>query len=53
MAVVRGDHEVNEVKLARHLEVLEVELADSSVVEQVTGAPVGFGGPINLPEEIR
>ena len=52
MAVVRGDHEVNEVKLARHLEVLEVELADSSVVEQVTGAPVGFGGPINLPEEI-
>jgi prolyl-tRNA synthetase len=45
-AVVRGDHEVNEVRLARELGVDEVFLASEKDVEKVTGAKVGFAGPV-------
>jgi prolyl-tRNA synthetase len=46
--LIRGDHEVNEVKLARLLKVTDVVLADSETVQQVTGAPLGFAGPVGL-----
>lgn len=46
--LVRGDHEVNEIKLANTLGAQHVELADSDTTERVTGAPVGFAGPIGL-----
>lgn len=46
MAVVPGDREINEVKLKNALGALELELAADSVVEEVTGAPVGFAGPV-------
>jgi prolyl-tRNA synthetase len=44
LAVVRGDHEVNEVKLARALGASEVHLAAAADVEKATGAAVGFAG---------
>lgn len=47
-ALVRGDREVNEVKLQNHLGVLSLELADETAIEAVTGAPVGFAGPVHL-----
>lgn len=46
--VVRGDHEVNELKVAAWLGVDHVQLADHETVEKITGAPVGFTGPIGL-----
>jgi prolyl-tRNA synthetase len=46
--LIRGDHEVNEVKLTRLLEVTDVVLADAETVQQVTGAPLGFAGPVGL-----
>jgi prolyl-tRNA synthetase len=46
--LIRGDHEVNEVKLARLLKVTDVVLADAETVQQVTGAPLGFAGPVGL-----
>jgi prolyl-tRNA synthetase len=46
--MVRGDREVNEVKLANLLDVLHLQLAPDEVVEKVTGAPVGFAGPVGL-----
>ncbi len=46
MALVRGDHEVNEVRLARALHVDEVFLASEADVEKATGAKVGFAGPV-------
>lgn len=52
-ALVRGDRDVNEVKLARVLGVDEVRLADESTIEALTGAPVGFAGPIGLPEHVH
>jgi len=46
--LVRGDHEVNPVKVRKLVDDETLELADPDVVERVTGAPVGFAGPIGL-----
>jgi prolyl-tRNA synthetase len=48
LALVRGDHDVNEIKLKNLLSGGEVELADPALIEEVTGAPVGFAGPVGL-----
>ena len=48
--LIRGDHEVNEVKLARLLQVTDVMLADPESVQRVTGAPLGFAGPVGLQQ---
>jgi prolyl-tRNA synthetase len=47
-ALVRGDHDVNEGKLRRALEAKFLELADPPTIREVTGAPVGFAGPVGL-----
>jgi prolyl-tRNA synthetase len=47
-ALVRGDRNLNEIKLKRELKVRELILANDQVVEQVTKAPVGFAGPVGL-----
>ncbi|MDR2403265.1 MAG: proline--tRNA ligase [Spirochaetaceae bacterium] len=46
--LIRGDLEVNEVKLAAVLKASEVSLAADADVERLTGAPVGFAGPVGL-----
>ena len=46
--LLRGDHELNEAKLRRHLGCQRLELADGSTVERLTGAPAGFSGPVGL-----
>lgn len=45
--LLRGDYEVNELKLSKVLGG-EVTLADSEKVEECTQAKVGFAGPIGL-----
>jgi prolyl-tRNA synthetase len=45
---MRGDLEISTIKLGNLLGAKTVETAAHSVVEEVTGAPVGFAGPINL-----
>lgn len=47
-ALIAGDHDINEKKLARYLGVSKLVLADEKSIEQVTNAPVGFAGPIGL-----
>jgi len=46
--LVRGDHEANEGKIRRALKATTLELADPDVILQVTGAPVGFAGPVGI-----
>jgi prolyl-tRNA synthetase len=46
--LLRGDRELNDIKLCRLLGVNEVELASEEVVQRVTGAPSGFAGPVGL-----
>lgn len=50
VALIRGDLDVNEVKLKNYVGAVELELASSEVIEKVTGAPVGFAGPIGLSD---
>ena len=47
-ALVPGDRELNEHKFKRFLGVKKLELADDATIQRVTGAPVGFAGPVGL-----
>jgi prolyl-tRNA synthetase len=53
LVAVRGDREVNEVKLARLLDAAYVTLAPPPLVAEATGSPVGFAGPVGLPAGAR
>ncbi len=46
--LIRGDHSLNEVKLKKLLKTENVKLADAELIKKVTGAPVGFSGPVGL-----
>jgi prolyl-tRNA synthetase len=48
LILVRGDIDVNEVKLKRALGADTLALADAETTRKVTGAEVGFAGPIGL-----
>ncbi len=53
LVMVRGDREVNEAKIQAHLHANKVELAPDALVEEVTGAKVGFAGPVGLKRKIK
>jgi prolyl-tRNA synthetase len=48
VAVVRGDHELSESKLARLLGSSELQMADEDTIVRVSGGPLGFTGPVGL-----
>ncbi len=52
VALVRGDHEVNESKLRRAAGVKSLAQAEPAMIKQVTGADVGFAGAVGLNARI-
>ena len=50
--LVRGDHEVNEVKVRNFLGLSALELADEEMIQSETGGPSGFSGPVGLDLKI-
>lgn len=46
LLLIRGDRTLNEIKARRFLGATTFAPADEATVEKVTGAPVGFAGPI-------
>jgi len=50
--LVRGDHEANEGKIRRSLGAEKLELADAETIEKVSGAPIGFAGPVDMKQKI-
>jgi len=46
--LIRGDHQLNESRLKKILSREDIEMADAGTVEKVSGAPVGFAGPVGL-----
>ncbi|MBN6887200.1 prolyl-tRNA synthetase [Cytobacillus horneckiae] len=48
LVLVRGDHEVNDIKLKNLLEAENVELAEADVTKSVLGCAVGSIGPIGI-----
>jgi len=51
VAVVRGDHDLNQEKLTGAVGGKHIELADEATIEKITGAAVGFAGPMGLAEK--
>lgn len=47
--LVRGDREVNDIKLKNLCNASVVEFATPEQVKEWTQSPVGFAGPVNLP----
>ncbi len=46
--LIRGDQEVNEIKVKNYIGAAELELASDDMIKEVTGAPRGFVGPVNI-----
>ena len=46
--MVRGDREINEIKLQNLLGSLQLEMADEFTIQEITGAATGFAGPVGL-----
>lgn len=46
--LIRGDRALNESKLKKVLKREDVALAEPEFIQKVTGAPVGFSGPVGL-----
>ncbi|MCM8763507.1 MAG: His/Gly/Thr/Pro-type tRNA ligase C-terminal domain-containing protein [Candidatus Omnitrophica bacterium] len=46
--LVRGDYELNLVKLSRYLKTKNLVMADEKTIERITGGPLGFSGPVGL-----
>lgn len=51
--MVRGDRDINETKLGNIYDAMEMDLASFEDVERITGAKVGFAGPVGLKEKIE
>jgi prolyl-tRNA synthetase len=52
LALLRGDHEINEIKLKKAINCEALELANEEFILKITGAPLGFTGPIGLKSDI-
>ncbi len=48
--LIRGDQDVNEVKLSNHTGGVSVEMLTDAEIVKLTGAQPGFAGPVGLPE---
>ncbi len=51
MALLRGDHELNEIKLKNSLGWNEIRMATEEEILRLTGSPIGFLGPLELKEK--
>jgi prolyl-tRNA synthetase len=50
--LIRGDHDLNPEKLTQTLGGKTAELADEATIEKITGAKVGFAGPMGLAGKV-
>lgn len=53
LALVRGDYQLNEVKLRNLLGTATLEMAPANKLFDDTGIITGFAGPVDIPEEVR
>jgi prolyl-tRNA synthetase len=50
--LIRGDHEVNEIKVKNYLGANELALANDDMILEATGAPRGFAGAVGIKTHI-
>ncbi len=53
VVLIRGDSDVNAVKLANHFGAIAAEPSDAETVTKVTGAAPGYVGPIGMKPGVR
>ncbi|WP_369380655.1 proline--tRNA ligase [Lysinibacillus fusiformis] len=53
VVLVRGDHEINDIKLKNALEAGSVELASEAAIRELLGCGVGSIGPVKLPVDVK
>ncbi|WP_125766301.1 proline--tRNA ligase [Lapidilactobacillus wuchangensis] len=53
LALIRGDYEINDVKLKNFLQADELALASEAEVKEWLNAPVGSVGPVKINDKIR
>lgn len=53
LVLVRGDHEVNDIKVKNFYNAEIVELVDPNETKEVLGCAVGSLGPINIASEVE
>ncbi len=53
VVLIRGDYDVNEVKLKNYLRCNYLELSKEETVKHITGADIGFAGPLNMLKKVR
>ncbi|MCB9883416.1 MAG: proline--tRNA ligase [Planctomycetes bacterium] len=51
--LMRGDREVNEIKLGNHLQCVALRLMTDEEIVKYTGAKPGFAGPVGLGANVR
>jgi prolyl-tRNA synthetase len=50
--LIRGDQEVNEIKVKNYLGAAELEMADDEMIIKATGAPRGFAGAVKIKTRV-
>jgi len=50
--LIRGDQDVNEIKVKNYLGAAELELADDEMIMKATGAPRGFAGAMKIKTRV-
>jgi prolyl-tRNA synthetase len=53
LVLVRGDHDVNEIKVGNVLGKASIELATPEQTASILGCETGFIGPINIPDSVK
>ncbi|MBU2529794.1 MAG: proline--tRNA ligase, partial [Elusimicrobia bacterium] len=53
LALVRGDHELNENKLRKVLKAINLEKASEDVYRSIADCKVGFAGPVNIKSRFK
>ncbi|HEX5487318.1 MAG TPA: proline--tRNA ligase, partial [Limnobacter sp.] len=53
LALVRGDHEVNDIKLGKLAGVVELSLASDEQIQAAFGCTPGYLGPVGVSSQIR
>ncbi|GIN18914.1 MAG TPA: proline--tRNA ligase [Bacillus bacterium] len=53
MVLVRGDHEINDIKVKNALDASSVEFADEERTKELLNCSFGSIGPVNLPATLK
>lgn len=52
LVLIRGDDDINEIKLKNYFKAKNIRLADEDEIEKYTKAPLGFAGPIGFSGKV-